>query len=95
MAFRFFIGGRPLVVTIDTAVPWKNSESLMFAQMPDDKGSWIPLLEKAYAKMAGNYEKISRGWMAESMRIFTGAPSHRFQINRFSLEDLWDLMFTA
>ena len=95
MAFRFFIGGRPRVITIDQNVPWKNSNRTMFAQTSEDFGSWIPLLEKAYAKLAGNYEKTAKGWMSESMRIFTGAPSHRFRIKDMSLNELWDLMMSA
>lgn len=31
VAVRFFIGGRPIVITVDQAVPWKNSSNLMFA----------------------------------------------------------------
>jgi len=94
-AFKFFVGGRPRVVTIDDAVPWKNSKHLIFAQLSEDNGSWIPLLEKAYAKLAGNYEKLGRGWMSESMRVFTGAPSHKFNIKNMSKDDLWDLMLVA
>jgi hypothetical protein len=95
VAFRFFVGGRPRVITIDHNVPWKNSQHLMFAQTSEDKGSWIPLLEKAYAKLAGNYEKTAKGWMSESMRVFTGAPSHRFRIKDMSLDELWSLMMSA
>lgn len=67
----------------------------MFAQTSEDNGAWIPLLEKAYAKLAGNYEKTAKGWMSESMRIFTGAPSHRFNIRKMNKDDIWNLMISA
>jgi len=89
VAVRFFVGGRPRVITIDSSVPLKNSDSNLFSQTPSDKSAWIPLLEKAYAKLAGNYEKIELGWMSEAMRIFTGAPSHRFTIGRLEPDKLW------
>ena len=95
IAVRFFVGGRPRVVTIDHAVPWKNTDLHMFSQTPSDKSAWIPLLEKAYAKLAGNYEKIELGWMSEAMRVFTGAPSHRFTISKLSQDELWKLMMNA
>ena len=95
IAVRFFIGGKPTVVVIDDAVPWKNKQRLMFAQTSEDNGSWIPYLEKAYAKFAGNYEKTAKGWMSESMRILTGAPSHRFNMKKMGNEELWALMVSA
>ena len=95
IAVRFFVGGRPRVVVIDDALPWKNSSRLMFAQTSEDHGSWVPYLEKAFAKLSGNYEKTAKGWMSESMRVFTGAPSHRFTIKKYSNDDLWALMISA
>ena len=90
VAVRFFVGGRPRVVTIDADVPYQTSRMLMFAQTSEDYGSWIPLLEKAYAKLAGNYEFTARGWMSESMRIFTAAPSTQINIRRTDPMKLWN-----
>ena len=95
IAVRFFIGGRPRVVVIDDALPWKNSSRLMFAQTSEDAGSWVPYLEKAFAKLSGNYEKTAKGWMSESMRVFTGAPSHRFTMNKMTNDEIWALMESA
>ncbi len=47
----------------------------MFADVALDGGQWLPILEKAYAKISVNYEKMGLGWMDEAMRILTGAPS--------------------
>lgn len=35
---------------------------------------WVMLLEKAYAKLYGNYGEISAGWARNAMRDLTGAP---------------------
>ena len=67
----------------------------MFAQTSEDYGSWIPLLEKAYAKLAGNYEFTARGWMSESMRIFTAAPSSNISFKRTGMMEIWDEMEEA
>jgi Calpain family cysteine protease len=45
------------------------------AQSPRSGSFWVPLLEKGFAKINRNYEGTNYGWMAESMRAFTGAPS--------------------
>lgn len=50
----------------------------MFAKKSYDGSWWLPILEKAYAKIVVNYEVMGFGWMTESARILTGAPSYRF-----------------
>ncbi|KAJ1488535.1 hypothetical protein T484DRAFT_1616299, partial [Baffinella frigidus] len=36
---------------------------------------WVPLVEKAYAKLHGSYHSISGGHVAEAMLDLTGLPS--------------------
>ena len=45
---------------------------------------WIPFLEKAYAKINGSYERLGLGWMAESMKVITGAPSYKYTNSELS-----------
>jgi hypothetical protein len=52
-----------------------------FAKPTTDGGWWLPLLEKAYAKVNVNYEMISSGSQAEAARFFTGAPAREFETN--------------
>jgi calpain-15 len=35
---------------------------------------WVLILEKAYAKVFGSYERIEGGFAEESLRDLTGAP---------------------
>jgi len=54
------VKGRPEDVTVDDLFPVYQNEPA-FAKPTNDSGWWIPLLEKAYAKVNVNYEMISSG----------------------------------
>ena len=41
---------------------------------PNGSKVWVPLLEKAVAKVHGSYLAISGGWPEESFCFLTGAP---------------------
>ena len=58
---KLYVRGKPTIITIDDIVPFMNSGP--FAARPNLDGSlWGMVLEKAYAKMVGNYEIIANGW---------------------------------
>ena len=40
-----------------------GSKALYFAQCRDQNETWLPLLEKAYAKAHGDFAAISGGWV--------------------------------
>ena len=40
-----------------------GSKALYFAQCRDQNETWLPLLEKAYAKAHGDYGAIEGGWV--------------------------------
>jgi hypothetical protein len=53
-AVRFYIRGKPWIVTVDDYFYFKNGKEL-FAS-PQSQGSmWISILEKAWAKVKGSY----------------------------------------
>ncbi|CUS13992.1 unnamed protein product [Tuber aestivum] len=50
----------------------KGSKALSFAKCEDKNETWLPLLEKAYAKAHGDYGAIEGGWTGEAVEDLTG-----------------------
>jgi calpain-15 len=40
---------------------------------------WVLVLEKAYAKVYGNYEKIENAWSGDALRDLTGAYAKEYR----------------
>jgi len=69
--------GIPVSVTVDEFLPfWKQSYggNLIYGKDGVDGSLWMPILEKAAAKLFGNYEMLSGGWMGPAIQTLTGAP---------------------
>lgn len=49
-----------------------NSGALYFAQCENPNETWLPLLEKAYAKAHGDYASIEGGFTGEAIEDLTG-----------------------
>ena len=50
----------------------KGSAALYFAKCRENNETWLPLLEKAYAKAHGDYSALDGGWTDEGIADFTG-----------------------
>ena len=56
-ALRFYILGVPVTVSVDELLPFKDGVPI-YANAAVDGALWMPVLEKAAAKMYGNYEML-------------------------------------
>lgn len=78
-ALDFYILGVPATVIIDDIIPLDSRGQLIFGKVGDeDKAVWPALLEKAFAKVMGNYENIESGDARNSIEFLTGAHSTRY-----------------
>lgn len=67
-----------------------GSEALYFASCADENETWLPLLEKAYAKVHGDYDAIAGGWSGEAVEDLTGGVTTKILTDRIlSRERLW------
>lgn len=50
----------------------KGSKSLYFARSRTEGETWVPLIEKAYAKLHGDYASLDGGFANEGIEDLTG-----------------------
>ncbi|KAJ7613033.1 hypothetical protein FB45DRAFT_993113 [Roridomyces roridus] len=51
----------------------KGSKTLYFAKSGTEGETWVPLIEKAYAKLHGDYASLGWGYASEAIEDLTGA----------------------
>lgn len=102
--FRLFVDGDWQIIEVDNQLPCKTKktrgqkrklgveeeEVLSFAKAFNSM-LWVPLLEKAYAKIHGSYASVSGGYIKEALLDLTGAPCEAidFTARGFDSEFTW------
>lgn len=74
VTFQFFKNGDWKQVVVDTLLPYDpDSKQVCFSQCANPSEFWVPLMEKAYAKLHGCYENIIDNFlMLEGLIDLTG-----------------------
>lgn len=90
--FKFYILGKPWVVSIDDYISIYTSLSVpIFAQQDKSQlNFWGPLMEKAWAKIKGSYDMAEGGFSETGLRALTGAPVLTFYTSRITSQALAD-----
>ncbi|XP_052084483.1 calpain-5-like isoform X2 [Mytilus californianus] len=69
--FRFWRFGETITIVVDDQLPTKNNK-LLFCHSRTREVFWCSLLEKAYAKLFGDYESLTDGDAIDALVDFTG-----------------------
>ena len=81
-AVRVFIRGKPYVISLDDNLMFNKYGSLVFAKSSDDTTSvWGTIIEKAWAKVLGNYLKTDAGYIHNGLRFLTGNPIFSYKMS--------------
>ncbi|XP_015270504.1 PREDICTED: calpain-12-like, partial [Gekko japonicus] len=86
--FRFWQYGEWVDVVVDDRLPTVNGK-LYFGRYSDGDEFWMPLLEKAYAKLNGSYGAINGGHMKDAFVDFTGGIGERIYLKTSNPPDLF------
>ena len=87
---RFCKGGEWHSVTVDDFFPCYPGKGPIFSKSHGEE-LWVLLIEKAYAKLHGNYYTLRGGWAYEGMMDLTGAPTSQFKLDDPDLDhdEMW------
>ena len=77
-------------VVVDDYIPCDRQQVVFSAA--NENELWVILLEKAWAKLHGSYERIEAGFAENVMRDLTGAPTEVIECDE---EKLWDACVKA
>lgn len=75
---NFYSLGVPLTVIVDDYLPLsmdsEGKKTTLFAGLGDDSSLWVPIMEKAFAKLHGNYSHIVGGDARVAARTMNNSP---------------------
>ncbi|CEM37447.1 unnamed protein product [Vitrella brassicaformis CCMP3155] len=93
MSCRFFHEGDWREVVIDTKLPFCDeleARRPAFGHCERKEEMWLPLLEKAYAKLYGSYEAITKRQLGDIFVDLTGGSTEIFDLRNESIRELVD-----
>lgn len=78
---KFYINGEWRYIHLDDRIPCTPAMDYLYAHSRNKNEIWIPLLEKAFAKVFGSYENLNRGSTAAAIRTLTGSPAYSIDLS--------------
>jgi len=92
---RMYAMGVPVSVLVDDYIPETlsdDSDENNFVKVTPDKELWPVLLEKAFAKLYGNYLSINKGWPTDAALGMIGSDGRTINHSSMTVEALWDYL---
>ena len=79
--FQFFKNGIWQHVIVDTRIPYNPStKTPLYGYCANPDEFWVPLIEKAYAKMHGSYQILCVGKIEEALVDMTGGVAEKYDL---------------
>lgn len=83
-----FVNGERKVVIVDDYFPFNpDTGNWAMSKSSQEKEIWVMLLEKAWAKIFGNYMRIEGGTTGEALPSLCGAPTYITSHNKVTDRD--------
>jgi len=95
--FNFWHYDKWVEVVVDDRLPTIGGQLIFAHNFEEPNEFWVPLFEKAYAKLKGSYGNLERGETTYALVDFTGGISERINLleKRHNPGDLFDVMYTV
>jgi hypothetical protein len=82
---QLYLRGKPYHIALDDNIMFYNSSAYSYAPvysaLSDDKtAAWSIVIEKAWAKVLGNYLKTDGGYLVSAIRALTGVPTFTYSL---------------
>ncbi|KHN82546.1 Calpain-D [Toxocara canis] len=92
---RLCVDGRWQVVVVDDFFPCNaRTRGLAFAVGRRNQ-LWVPLIEKAFAKITGSYAKLLAGRTIEGLAVLTGAPCSQLDLENATTPDSQQILWAS
>jgi hypothetical protein len=90
---RFFKGATPVEVTVDDYLPCcRVTDRILFAMSSSDgvspNGAWASIIEKAYSKLHGGYDRLAGGSVGTALQDLTGGYCRQWRWDLHSVASL-------
>jgi len=89
VAFRFHVDCAQVIVEVDDRLPCTKTGRCAFAHMQDSSCFWLPLLEKAFAKLHGGYGQLIGGSLSECLHELQGTPVLDYNLDDVRVKQEW------
>ena len=86
------VDGEFQMVVVDDMIPCLGEDQGPSFSKANGDELWVLLLEKAYAKIYGTYEKINNGMSGKAINDLTGAPYENLDINSRTALKGWGMI---
>jgi len=89
--FQFFKNGEWKQVLVDTRLPYnRESKTPLYGHCSDPTEVWVPLMEKAYAKLHGCYEALNGGSLVDALVDLTGGVSEKLLLEAEQIKETYE-----
>ena len=76
-AVKLYIMGVPVHIVVDDDIPYyryKHNKTPLYAKYGENNSVWPMIMEKAMAKLHGNYSRLEGGFGSEGISYLNGSP---------------------
>ena len=85
---QFYINGKPKIVVLDEYFPAHQTKQWVFSYSGHNE-FWVQLMEKAWAKICGNYAATIGGIPSDALSCLIECPCITLNVDRLGKERIW------